>query len=411
MKKKNIILLVALVIVIAGIIWFTTRDKGSNSGNYLVEVKSGNFDINVVTTGELEAKNSEKIMGPSKARNFRVWDLTIQDMVPDGTLVDSGAWIANLNRSEISNTIKDLEDNYETSVTNYTKTALDTAITLRTLRDEIINQKFAVEEAKILLDQSIYEPPATIRQYQISLEKAERTLAQSLDNYKIKLRTAEADMQTVATEKNKNERKLKEAREVMSQFTIYSPKSGMVVYHKDWDGSKIGIGSSINAWEPIVAELPDLSKMISKTYVNEVDVSKIKVGQPVAISIEAFPDKEYTGIVESVANIGEQISGSNAKVYEVIINVNEYDSILRPAMTTVNNINTERIAESLFVPIEGVFFENGTSFVYTAHGTKQEVKVGKSNDNEIIITEGLSKGDKIYLVPPENADKISITTL
>ena len=185
----------------------------------------------------------------------------------------------------------------------------------------------------------------------------------------------------------------------------------MVVYHKDWDGSKIGIGSSINAWEPIVAELPDLSKMISKTYVNEVDVSKIKVGQPVAISIEAFPDKEYTGIVESVANIGEQISGSNAKVYEVIINVNEYDSILRPAMTTVNNINTERIAESLFVPIEGVFFENGTSFVYTAHGTKQEVKVGKSNDNEIIITEGLSKGDKIYLVPPENADKISITTL
>ena len=411
MKKKNIILLVALGIVIAGIIWFTTRDKGSNSGNYLVEVKSGNFDINVVTTGELEAKNSEKIMGPAKARNFRVWDLTIQDMVPDGTLVDSGEWIANLNRSEISNTIKELEDNYETSVTNYTKTALDTAITLRALRDEIINQKFAVEEAKILLDQSIYEPPATIRQYQISLEKAERTLAQSLDNYKIKLRTAEADMQAVATEKNKNARKLKEAREVMDQFTIYSPKSGMVVYHKDWDGSKIGIGSSINAWEPIVAELPDLSKMISKTYVNEVDVSKIKVGQPVTISIEAFPNKEYTGIVESVANIGEQISGSNAKVYEVIINVNEYDSILRPAMTTVNNINTERIAESLFVPIEGVFFESGTSFVYTSHGTKQEVRVGKSNDNEIIITEGLSKGDKIYLVPPENADKISITTL
>lgn len=411
MKKKRIYIALSIIsVIIIGIILI--RGNSSNtSDSFLVEVKGGEFNINVVTTGELEAKDSEYIIGPTGARNFRVWDLTIQTMVADGTVVDSGQWVADLNRDEIGNTIQDLEDSYETSVTNYKKKVLDTAMTLRTLRDDIINQRFSVEEAKILLEQSIYEPPATIRKYEISLEKAERTLQQSIDNYDIKLQTAEADMQTVIMEMNKQERKLQQAQELLSQFTVYSPKAGMVVYRKDWNGKKIGIGSSISAWDPIVAELPDLTNMISKTYVNEVDVSKVKVGQPVDITVEAFPERSYTGMVKEVANIGEQVSGSNAKVFEVLIEVNEYDSILRPAMTTVNNIKTQTLSNTMYVPIECIFNEGGIPFVYTSQGRKQEVTVGQSNDNEIIIIKGLNIGDEIYITPPEGSEKLSLKRL
>ena len=411
MKKKRIYIALSIIsVIIIGII-LIRGNSSKTSDSFLVEVKGGEFNINVVTTGELEAKDSEYIIGPTGARNFRVWDLTIQTMVADGTVVDSGQWVADLNRDEIGNTIQDLEDSYETSVTNYKKKVLDTAMTLRTLRDDIINQRFSVEEAKILLEQSIYEPPATIRKYEISLEKAERTLQQSIDNYDIKLQTAEADMQTVIMEMNKQERKLQQAQELLSQFTVYSPKAGMVVYRKDWNGKKIGIGSSISAWDPIVAELPDLTNMISKTYVNEVDVSKVKVGQTVDITVEAFPERSYTGMVKEVANIGEQVSGSNAKVFEVLIEVNEYDSILRPAMTTVNNIKTQTLSNTMYVPIECIFNEGGIPFVYTSQGRKQEVTVGQSNDNEIIIIKGLNIGDEIYITPPEGSEKLSLKRL
>lgn len=411
MKKKRIYIALSIIsVIIIGII-LIRGNSSKTSDSFLVEVKGGEFNINVVTTGELEAKDSEYIIGPTGARNFRVWDLTIQTMVADGTVVDSGQWVADLNRDEIGNTIQDLEDSYETSVTNYKKKVLDTAMTLRTLRDDIINQRFSVEEAKILLEQSIYEPPATIRKYEISLEKAERTLQQSIDNYDIKLQTAEADMQTVIMEMNKQERKLQQAQELLSQFTVYSPKAGMVVYRKDWNGKKIGIGSSISAWDPIVAELPDLTNMISKTYVNEVDVSKVKVGQPVDITVEAFPERSYTGMVKEVANIGEQVSGSNAKVFEVLIEVYEYDSILRPAMTTVNNIKTQTLSNTMYVPIECIFNEGGIPFVYTSQGRKQEVTVGQSNDNEIIIIKGLNIGDEIYITPPEGSEKLSLKRL
>src|SRR5690606_2594225 len=101
--------------------------------------------------------------------------------------------------------------------------------------------------------------------------------------------------------------------------------------------------STMSSWDNVVATLPNLNEMISKTYVNEIDISKVKTGQKVQIGVDAFPDRKYTGEVTEVANIGEQMRNSNAKVFEVRIRVNEFDSILRPAMTTKNTIITSVI--------------------------------------------------------------------
>jgi HlyD family secretion protein len=78
--------------------------------------------------------------------------------------------------------------------------------------------------------------------------------------------------------------------------------------------------------------------MRSKTYVNEVDIQNIEKGQTVEVGLDADSEKQLSGIVESVANIGEQRRGSDAKVFEVLININESDTTLRPAMTTSNSI-------------------------------------------------------------------------
>jgi hypothetical protein len=150
--------------------------------------------------------------------------------------------------------------------------------------------------------------------------------------------------------------------------------------------------------------------MKSRTYVNEIDISKVKVGQDVIIGIDAFPDKEYTGKVTEVANIGEQMRNSNAKVFEVIIEVNEFDSILRPAMTSKNMIITDVIDSVLYVPIECLHGNDSMTYVYLDR-TKQQVILGKSNENEIIIRAGLEEGQEIYLVPSEFAEEYRIVPL
>lgn len=153
-----------------------------------------------------------------------------------------------------------------------------------------------------------------------------------------------------------------------------------------------------------MATLPDLSKMITKTYVNEIDISKVKVNQKVDISIDAFPDKKLSGVVTEVANIGEQLSGASAKVFEVTIAVNEFDSILRPAMTTKNVIITAVIPNQLYIPIEAI--HNSDSITWVATGKKRrQVLIGETNENEIVIKKGLKEGEQVYLTLPTGAEK------
>ena len=83
----------------------------------------------------------------------------------------------------------------------------------------------------------------------------------------------------------------------MAGFTINAPSPGMVIYVREWNGKKKGVGSQWNTWDPTVATLPDLTQMESQTYVNEVDVRKLAVGQKVSISLDADPTKKLTGTV------------------------------------------------------------------------------------------------------------------
>lgn len=379
-----------------------------------VKVKSGSFKVEVNTTGELEAENSTKILGPSGLRMIRIWNVKISKLIPEGTVVDSGDWVASLDKTEATDRLKDIESEIEVKQTRYTNTMLDTTLELRGLRDNLVNLEYALEEAKIKLEQSKFEPPATIRQEEINLSKASRTYAQSLESYKVKVEQANAKMQEANIQLSKELRNMETITKVLNEFEVMAPKPGMVIYKRDWDGGKLKEGGQIGAWDPVVAELPDLSQMMSKTYVNEIDISKIAIGQPVVIGVDAFPELQFKGEVISVANIGEQLPGGDAKVFEVLIKMHGTDSILKPAMTTNNSILIAEYENVLSLPIEAVFGNDSINWVYQLSGLskqKKQVIVGQSNENEIIITEGVSEGTVVLMSMPENADKLELISL
>jgi HlyD family secretion protein len=402
------------IIILVILLWRYAGTPAKNKEQITVVVKRGDFNINVTTTGELEAKSSENINGPSNLRTIGIWQVKISDLVTEGSVVDSGEYVATLDRTEISSKMKDVESELEKFQSQFTTTKLDTTLDLRTARDELVNLQYAYEEKQIVLDQSKYEPPATIRQAEIDLDKSKRAYEQAVKNYKLKYEQAKAKMQVVAASLQQQQRKYESMVDVLQEFTIYAPKKGMVIYKRDWDGKKVTAGSTMSVWENIVATLPNLSIMISKTYVNEIDISKILVNQKVEIGIDAFPDKKYTGKVIEVANIGEQLPNSDAKDFEVKIQVNEHDTILRPAMTTKNTIITSTIKNVLYVPIEAVHSKDKASYVFIQNGrsiSKQEVKTGRSNENEIIIEKGLKEGDVVFLTVPENGEDLTLKKL
>lgn len=414
MKKQRIALfaILALVVVYFGYSYFA---KSSDENVYLtVKVKKGDFISEVITSGEAQSTSLKKIKGPENLRKFKLRDIKIQDLVPEGTIIKSGDYVGRLDPTGVNEQIIDARLNLETAESKYTQQQLDTTLSLKQERNAIKDLTFSIEETTLELKQSIYEPPATIKKLEISLEKLERDLKEKKENYNIKKRQANAKMVEVGTEVSKIKKQLDALLELRNSFTIYSDASGMVTYIKNWDGAKRKVGSSISPWNPSIASLPDLTKMESKTYANEVDIRKIKKGLTVKVGFDAFPDVELSGIVTDVANVGEKKRGSDIKVFQILIKLNETNENVKPGMTTSNKILTFEKKDVISAPLEAIFSKDSISYVFSKSGfsvVKKQVKLGASNSDSVIITEGLSEGETIYLNKPEGYDDVKIKTI
>ncbi|MEM6642079.1 MAG: efflux RND transporter periplasmic adaptor subunit [Bacteroidota bacterium] len=400
MKKNRLYLIIAISGI--AILAFALAGRSSSAGpEVLIEVKQVEFIVDITTSGSLEAKNSIEITGPQGIRNYRIWNLNIQDIIPEGTEVKKGQYVARLDPSELTGRVKDAQLSVETQQSKYTETKLDTALTMRQARDKIINLEYDVREKQLVVDQSQFEPPATIQKAEIELEKTKRGLIQEKENYEIKRQQNIEKMQQAAARLQDDKNELQGLLSLQKEFTILAPQDGMLIYERGWDGKPIKAGSQISAWDPTVATLPDLSKMLSKTYVNEVDIRKVKKGQPVEIGFDAFPDKNLKGKVIKVANVGQQQPNSDAKVFEVEIEVFGTDPVLKPGMTTSNKIITKSLDSALAIPLECLHSQYDSIsyvFVKSAGGvSKQEVMLGEANAESANILLGLEEGDRIYL--------------
>jgi HlyD family secretion protein len=414
MNKKVLLTAGVIAILLAGYFVVRKNTTGTTS-DIIVNVKRSSFRVEIETTGELEAKNSVKILGPTQLRDFRIWQVVIQNIVDEGTIVKKGDWVANLDRSEFQTRFNEKQIELEKENAEFVQTQLDTTLQLREARDELINLRYVVEEKRIILEQSKFEPPATIKQSEINLDRAIREYEQAKENYKIKQRQNGEKMKEQSAELRKVQNEFDAMTQVMQSFTVLAPEPGMVIYTKGWDGKPIKAGSQINMWDPTVATLPDLTKMMSKTYVNEVDVRKVAAGQKVEIGLDAYPDKKLKGTVIRVANVGEQRPNSDAKVFEVAVEINGTDPTLRPSMTTSNKIVAKTIEDALFIPLECLHNESDTiTYVFKKNGLKtekQEVMIGETNASDAVILGGLSETDRIYLSVPVGLENEKIALL
>ncbi|WP_424964147.1 efflux RND transporter periplasmic adaptor subunit [Ekhidna sp.] len=415
MKRNNKIFIFAGAILAVILVFAFSGGSTDSAPEIIVEVEQGDFVVDITTSGSLDAKNSVPIKGPTGLRNYRIWNVTIQHIIDEGTEVEKGQYVARLDPSELTGKIKDAQLEVDETQSQFTQTRLDTALTMRQARDELINLDYTVREKQLTLDQSQFEPPATIQKAEIELEKAKRALQQAKENYEIKRQQNVAKMQEASAELRGDKNELEGLMALSKDFTILAPEDGMLIYERSWDGKPIKAGSQVSAWDPVVATLPDLSKMISKTYVNEVDIRKVKPGQSAEIGFDAFPDKKLKGRVTKVANVGEQRPNSDAKVFEVEIEVFGTDPLLKPGMTTSNKIITKTEEKALYIPLESLHSQyDSITYVFQKSGAstiKQEVMIGDANAESVHIKEGLKAGDRVHLSSVQGMENQEISLI
>ncbi len=413
-KKSKIYRNVAIgsvaIILVFIVLWAVRKNTGISNVLVSIKVERGSFISEVYSTGQLQAENATFIEVPVElsSRRINIFEIKVTDLVEEGTVVKEGDFVASLDHSAIEEQLTQAQDELEKVLQSLEDARIDTNINMSNLRDGLLNSRVAVEEKKLVLEQSKYESPAVKRQAALDLERANQNLEQALRNYDLKRRQARHSVDRAMEEVKRAREKEKDIETLFAALDVKAPKPGMVIYSYDRFGSKIKVGSSVSRWAPRIAELPDLSSMISKTFINEIDISKIKVGQKVKIGVDAFPEKSFNGKVIAVANIGQVLPNGDTKVFEVTIKLYGSDPELRPAMTTSNVINTDSLENVLFIPLDAVFKTDTSRFVYTYNQrwVKQIVDLGAENSNFVVINKGLVEGQELLLNQPENAENI-----
>jgi multidrug resistance efflux pump len=279
-------------------------------------------------------------------------------------------------------------------------------------RSAEINVLKVEEELKVLQN---YTLPRERKDKQSKVDEAKRNLDRVEKQNAAKEATTKAEAKAKKSIYDQEMKRMKDIDDQIKECLIYAPQDGLVVYHVD-ERSRFGMGSRqsmVAQGEPVsegqrLIRIPDLRRMLVNTKVHEAMISRVKAGQPGRIRVDAYPDRDLTGQIKSVATVASQQDWMSAdvKVYQTMVSIDEEVQGLKPGMSAEVTILTDTEAENaITVPVQAILgsIDMGRKrkcFVLTARGPEErDVVVGISNDKMVEIREGLQEGEQVVLNP------------
>ncbi|MCP4109873.1 MAG: HlyD family efflux transporter periplasmic adaptor subunit [Desulfobacteraceae bacterium] len=255
-----------------------------------------------------------------------------------------------------------------------------------------------------------YVLPTNIEKLKAGAAKAKVNLEQKKKGGGYKIGKAIANLQLASQELESTETLLQDAESDLDKTVIRASIPGMAVlreaFHKG-EKRKPRIGDQVLRNQPIIY-LPDISRMMVKTKIREIDLHKVSPGKAVLVRVDAYPDAALNGRVEAIGVLAqsERFSKGKEKYFTVDILVLDEDNRMRPGMTARLEILCSEF-EGLTIPVQAVFHENGKSccFIENENGfEKREIVVGIRNEDFVHVVSGLKKEDQVALSIPEKME-------
>lgn len=182
------------------------------------------------------------------------------------------------------------------------------------------------------------------------------------------------------------------------EFQVRSPSQGTVLEILVHTGEIITSGTATFGGGTILMRIADLSHMVVKAKINEVNIPRVSVGQPVNIRLDALPGQLFKGRVRAIATQG--LKENNLVTYEVSIDIENSHPALKPMLTANIDIETKRLENVLTIPLEVLRVEHGDDVVdVLSEGQPQtrKVRVAFRTDTQAIITKGLQEHDQVII--------------
>ena len=399
LKNKKVLMGLGTVIVIL-IIALIVRASTGTPNIATFNTEKGEFIIDIRESGELKAAKSTSVSVP-----HNVWGQTrITKLAEDGTTVNKDDLLVQFDTSEFENRLKTQQNELDNANAELTSLKAKIDSDRKHQENNLHIQEYSYEQSELKYQQMKYESLARQREMELEFKKAELSLKQAKEKLESQKIIDEANTTKADLKVKQAEMKLQQAREQLEALTLTAPKSGMVVLQIIYSSGrreKVKVGDTPYRGYQLV-HIPDLSVMLVIIKINEIDISRVAVGQQVVITLDALEGPTFYGKVTKVATLARTEYGSDEKIFDVEVTIDGEDERLKPGMTAQCKIVTDKIDNVLFVPLEAVFEKEDTTVVYVKKRkfNNRSVKIGSKNSDYIIIEEGLSVGEEVALRDP-----------
>ncbi len=193
----------------------------------------------------------------------------------------------------------------------------------------------------------------------------------------------------------------------VSQCVITSPITGIVLKKYREVGDTINYGGDIQAGGGTtdIVQLADTDDMRAEVDINESDISKVTIGEPASVVLDAFPDHSFAAKVVKIYPAADRQKGTvKVEVHIVTPDLR----IIKPEMSAkvtflAKSASTQEAAPLVLVPKKAIVTKSGRAFVWTVQGDRirrTEVSLGRDFQDGVEVLQGLTGGEMVIVVPP-----------
>ena len=368
-------------------------------------VKRGEFVNSVTVSGELEAISSKVVTAPPISWHFG--NLKVAEIVEDGEQVEKGDFLIQFDPGEVEKSVVDAQAELEMAEAELRKGEANRKSENETMDIDLEIAGLNHQIAEMTLQQATFKAAIDRQKIEFDLENSAINLQKAQVELENKKKISQEEINTLALKVEQVQERLEEAQETLGKLKVLAPAPGIAIIHKNRStGNKFKVEDQAWPGQGMIG-LPDLSGMQATVQINEMDIAKIKVELPVNVTLDAYSDTSFSGRITEVATLARtKDRESKVKVFDAVVRLDSSGEKLLPGMTISCEIVVERLADTLFIPLEAVFKEEGKTVVYRKNGgdfEKSEVSLGQENDNYTLVLEGLEEGDQVALSDPTAA--------
>jgi len=324
--------------------------------------------------------------------------LTVTKLVRSGTKVKKGDLLVEFDRQDQIKFSMDRKAEYLAFVDQINRKRADQDAARAKDDTDIKQAEDALETAKLEMRKNEVASRIDAEKHKEDLDQAEASLKQLRATYELKRSAAAADLRMLEIQRDRSHDSMEFAAQNAEKMAIHSPLDGLVVLNNIWKGGQMGEvqeGDQVRPGVPFMQVVnPDTMEVRAR--VNQADVAYLRMGQPIDVRMDAYPDMLFKGTLDQIGAIGIQSELSDkVHFFAVLFSIRGADPKLMPDLSAAVDVEIDRRPNSLVVPRDAVIVEKDQSFVRVKNGSsyeKRPVKTGAMSDVEATIESGVDDG-------------------